>query len=325
MRKIIFLLSILVLFLVTSGICTAQEWEPKMKDISIYSGSLGGGWHTVAAITGVILEEHIPGIIARAAPGGGAVNPPTIQSKKGLLGFAYSGTAYEARNALGSYTEPHEDLRHVISIWSIPFFWVTRKDTDIYSIPDLVGKNICPGRVGQTGLQIATKSLEVYGITFDDIEKAGGMVNQLGDDERFDMLTDRHIDALSNIMALNYGRLLAVDAAVGVRVFAFDEEKIEDMQKEIQGLAKVVIPPNTLSPEQTEPIYTVSVVTTLIAHKDVEDELIYRIVDAMIQERERYNDFFPKEDNMLLTPLAGAAIPVHPGAMKYYVEKGFAK
>lgn len=324
MRKIIFLLSILVVLLVMSGICSAQEWEPKMKDISIYSGSLGGGWHTVAAITGVILEDHIPGIVAKATPGGGAANPPTVQSKKGL-GFTFSGTAYEARNALGNYTEPYEDLRHVISIWSIPFFWVTRKDTDIYSIPDLVGKNICPGRVGQTGLQVATKSLEVYGITFDDIEKAGGMVNLLGDDERFNMLTDRHLDAVSNIMALNYGRLLAADAAVGVRVFAFDEEKIEDMQEEIKGLAKVVIPPNTWSTEQTEPIYTISVVTTLIAHKDVEDELIYRIVDAMIQEHERYNEFFPKEDNMLLNPLAGAAIPVHPGAMKYYVEKGFAK
>lgn len=325
MRKITFLITILVLLLVASGICAAQDWEPKMKDIAIYSGSMGGGWHTVAAITASILEEHIPGVVAKAAPGGGAANPRTIQAKKGLLGFTFAGTAYEARNALGDYEEPHEDLRHVISIWCTSFFWATRKNSDIYSIPDLVGKRISPGRTGQVGLLIATKSLEAYGITFDDIEKAGGTVNLLGDADRFDMLRDRHLDAVSNLMALNFGPLLAADAAIGVRVFGFDEEKIDYMQKEIHGLAKVKVPANTWSDEQTEPIYTVSIVTTLIAHKDVEDELIYRIVDAMIQEHERYNDFFPKESNMLLTPLAGAVIPVHPGAKKYYEEKGFVK
>lgn len=325
MRKVIFLITILVLLLVASGICNAQDWEPKMKDIAIYSGSLGGGWHAVAGITAFILEEHIPGVTAKAAPGGGAANPRTIQAKTGLLGFTFAGTAYEARHALGDYKKPHEDLRHVISIWSIPFFWATRKDSDIYSIPDLEGKRISPGRTGQVGLLIATKSLEVSGLTFDDIEKAGGTVNLLGDAERFDMLRDRHLDAVSNIMALNFGPLLAADAAIGVRVFGFDEEKIDYMQKEIHGLAKVEVPAYTWSDEQTEPIYTVSVVTTLIAHKDVEDELIYRIVDAMIQEHERYNDYFPKENNLLLNPLAGAAIPVHPGAMKYYEEKGFIK
>jgi len=325
MRKIIFLITILVLFLMASGICAAQDWEPKMKDIAIYSGSLGGGWHTIAGITASILEEYIPGITAKAAPGGGAANPKTIQTKTGLLGFTFSGTAYEARHALGDYKKSHEDLRHVISIWSIPFFWVARKKSDIHSIPDLLGKNISPGRTGKVCLLIARKSLEAYGLTFDDIEKAGGTINLLGAADSFAMLRDRHLDAVANIMALNFGPLLETDAAIGVRVFGFDEDKIDYMKKEIHGLTQVEVPAYTWSDEQTEPIYTVSIVTTLIAHKDVEDELIYRIVDAMIQEHERYNDYFPKENNMLLTPLAGASIPVHPGAMKYYKEKGFIK
>ncbi len=301
------------------------QWKPNIEYLTVYSGSLGGGWHPVGALTAEIIHEAIPALSTKVGPGGGTANPQLIQSGKGLLGMTYTGTQDEAYRGVGDFKTQHKDLRHILSMYSIPFWWVVRKDSDITSIAHLATKRISPGRIGQTGLQVSTESLKAYGLTFDSIKAKGGMVSLLGDQERLDSLRDRHLDAISGLFPLNFSGLLSLKLTPGVRLIGLEREHIQKLTGVIPGLGEVRVPKGTFDKDQTGDLYTVSAVTSLICHVSLEDELVYRIAKAVVEGKKRFNPYFPEEDNNMETPLMGNTIPVHPGALKYFKERGWAK
>lgn len=320
MKRSIFILGCVLLLVAVSGTLVAEN---EVKFLEVFSGSMGGSWYSVGSETAVILQKKIDGLDARVAPGGGTANPRIIQDKEGLLGLTYTGTADEAYKGIEGFEKPHEDLRHIISIYSMPFLWIALRNSDIDSVYDLADKRISPGRTGQTGLKMAQQVLEAHGITFESITENGGTVSLLGDSERLNMLRDRNLDAASGLFPLSHSELQSLCLNPGIKLVSLDEKKIDELIEKVPGLAKVKIPAGTFDKRQKEDVYTIVSVTCLIGHKSLDDELVYKIVEAMIEERERFNKYFPAEDNVMLQPLMGKGeIPVHPGALKYYQEKG---
>lgn len=173
---------------------------------------------------------------------------------------------------------------------------------------------------------VAEKSLEAHGIKMDEITKNGGTVSLLGDSERLNMLRDRNLDAASGLFPLNHSDLQSLSMNPGVKLIGMDEKAIDRLLKNVPGLAKVKIPAGSFDKHQTKDIYTVVSVTSIIGHKDLDDDLVYEIVKVLIDNRERINKYIMAEDNVMLEPLtAKGELPVHPGAMKYYREKGLAQ
>ena len=294
--------------------------------LEVFSGSMGGSWYSVGSEIATALQEKIPGLISSVAPGGGAANPTTINNKEGLLGLVYTGVAYEAYQGVGEYTEEHSNLSHVISLYSMPFIWVTlRSETSINTVYDIGDKRISPGRTGQTGLAISQACLAVHGIDMDKITENGGTVSLLGDSERLNMLRDRNLDAVSGLLPLDHSELQSLSISPGIKLITMDQAKISELQQKIPGLEAITIDPGTFDSYQTEPIYTVAAITSLVCHKELDEELVYNITKVVYEEYERLNKYFAPEDNVIITnPLAGVDkdFPIHPGAMKFYQEKG---
>lgn len=314
---------VLMLTIIISTNISATEWQSPIEFLEVFSGSMGGSWYPVGAETAAILRENIPNLDTRVAPGGGTANPGIIQDGEGLLGMTYTGTAFEAFQGVGNFDKPHEDLRHIVSLYSMPFIWITLRENDIETVDDLKNKRISPGRTGQTGLRIAEESLGVCGISFESIKEMGGTVSLLGDSDRLNMLRDRNLDAVSGLFPLTHAEIQSLNITPGIKLIKMDDEKLDKLIEKVPGLAKVKIPAGTFNKYQEDDVYTVVAVTCLIGHKSLDDELVYRILKAIVEQNERYNKYFPAEDNTIeFQPLIGNKIPVHPGALKYYKEKG---
>ena len=87
----------------------------------------------------------------------------------------------------------------------------------------------------------------------------------------------------------------------------------------------VTIEPKTFDEYQTEPVYTVAAITSLICHKDLSEDLVYNITKAIYENAESFNKYYNEEDSVIQSnPLAGVdpAFPIHPGALKFYKEIG---
>ena len=307
---------------------TARSGE-EVDFLEVFSGSMGGSWYASGSEIAAIIQEKIPGMTSRVAPGGGEANPPIIQKRQGLLGMVYSGAVIEAFKGIGSFKEPHPDIRHIASITYMPLLWFgLRSDDRIKSLADLSDKRISPGRTGQTGLTIARESLAAHGIELNDITKNGGTVSLLGDAERMNMIRDRHLDAASGLFPLDHSELQSLSLSPGIKLITMDPERIPIIQSRFPGLVMIEIPPGRFDKHQTEKVYTIASVVTLIGHADLSDELVYNLTKALIESHERLNRYFTPDDVVIhIDPLAGKAdeFPVHPGAMKYFKEKGFAK
>ena len=308
-------------------LCLAPVAQAETPDfLEVFSGSSGGSWYTVGSEIAAQIQENVDGILARVAPGGGSANPTTVQNKEGMMGLAYTGVAYEAYTGSGDYTEAHSDICHMISLYSMPFLWITLRENDeINSMYDLSDKRVSPGRTGQTGLAIARASLAAHGIDMDQITANGGTVSLLGDSERLNMLRDRNLDAASGLLPLDHSELQSMSLNPGVKLISLDPEKIADLQAAIPGLEAITIEPLAFDEYQTEPIYTVAAITSVICHKDLSEELVYNITKTIYENAERYYTYFNAEDSVIQSnPLAGVDenFPVHPGALKYYREIG---
>ena len=326
MRKIMGYVMVAV-FCLVGGQAKAQD-EAKFDFLEVFSGSMGGSWYAVGSEIAAVLQAEIPGLTTRVAPGGGSANPSIVQKKQGYLGLVYTGTGYEAFSGVADYNEPHSELRHVISLYSMPFLWIAlRNDDRINSVSDLGNKRISPGRTGQTGLVIARESLAAHGINMDEITSNGGTVSLLGDSERLNMLRDRNLDVASGMLPLDHSELQSLSISPGIKLVTMDPEKIPLLQARIPGLADITIPPKRFDAHQTEDIHTVASVTALICHADLPDDLVYDIVKALVENHEKFNKYFDANENVMNAPLTAMVegFPVHPGALRYFKEKGLVK
>ena len=324
MKKALLLTLALILALNTCVLSVAQAADPDF--LEVFSGSSGGSWYNVGSEIATVIQDNVPGMLARVAPGGGSANPTTVQNKEGWMGLVYTGVAYDAYMGQGDYDTAHSDICHVISLYSMPFLWVAlRENNDINTVYDLADKRVSPGRTGQTGLAIARASLAAHGIDMDKITENGGTVSLLGDSERLNMLRDRNLDAVSGLLPLDHSELKSMSLNPGITLISLDPEKIPALQEAVPGLEAITIEPLTFDEYQTEPVYTVAAITSVICHKDLSEDLVYNITKAIYENAETFAKYYGEQDGVIQSnPLAGVDedFPVHPGALKFYKEIG---
>lgn len=301
------------------------EWKPKMSYLTVYNGSLGGGWHPVASLTAEIIHQAIPELTTKPGPGGGVANAKLLQGGGGQVGMCLSNTQVQAYQGLKPFDKPYKELRHLISMYSLPFVWVVRKESQIKSVADLGDKRISPAKVGQTTYVLSQATLKAYGITFDSIKAKGGIVNILGDRERVNMLKDKHLDAIACMFPLNHANFLNLKVTPGIKLLSMDKKHIQAILDATPGIAELVVPKGSFDKDQKEDVHSIMAVTTLICRADLDEELVYRIAKAVSENQKKYYQYVPAKDIAMNTPLIGNMIPVHPGAMRYFKEKGLVK
>ena len=119
--------------------------------------------------------------------------------------------------------------------------------------------------------------------------------------------------------------MIALDFSPGVRLIGLGDNIVDTFVKQNPGFIKFTLAKGTYK-NQIEDVKTIAAPTILITHKDVPNEIAYQIAKVIWDnhaELVKVNKFWASVK--LSDVMAGAAIPSHPGAMKYYREKGVVK
>jgi len=325
MKKSVFFVCFTLSMIVMAFAVANAEWKPEIKYLTVYSGTLGGGWHPIGALTGEIIHEAIPEIITTPGPGGGVANAKVVETGTGVMGMCMSNTQYEAYQGLSPFEKPYKNIRHLISLYIFPHVWIVRKDSDIRSFDQLKDKRISTGKPGQTTFVMGQSLLKLFGLTFESIRASGGVVSNLGDGERVNMLVDKNLDAISLMAPISHANFLSMKMRPGIRLLSINKEKLDKYIQENPGTIVYDIPRKTFEKDQEEDIQTAATVTTLICRADLSNELVYRITKAIVEKQSKYLQYVPAQDLIISKPLWGNMIPIHPGAERYYRERGFLK
>ena len=256
--------------------------------------------------------------------GGSVYNINAIRAGELDMGVAQSDWQYHAYHGTGkkAFIEagPFKDLRAVFSVHPEPISIIARKDANIKTIDDLVGKRVNIGNPG-SGTEATWNVLwKAMGHTNKDLKLAA----QMKSSETPGALCDNKIDAffwaVGNPAALNKEATTTCDAN-----FVKVEGPAVDMLVDKYPFYGKTVIPGGMYRGNPDDIPTFGVLATFVTSSKVPADTVYQVVKAVFDNFGAFKKLHPafghlNEKDMITK---GISAPLHAGAVRYYKERGW--
>lgn len=302
--------------------------------VSIGAMPPGTSWYVFAATLSGLLESSLPPgmsveVIAR---GGGVGNPILVDRGNATIALSQAATAAWAfyGNARAYKGEKHQHIRALVGglnrVWMVAMLreeYIARTGND--SLEKAI-RSDSPLRIimkpnDSTVPVVADMILETFGASRETITAKGGEVIQVSANQIPSILRDGRADLYFETAIQGHPTVMEVATTVPVRFEDLPDEVLE----KLRGPGVTPIPMPQWFPGQVGPLKSVDMGTILIANQDLSGDLAYLITktvcenrDKMVAAHKAWADFDPATAGSK----ENTAIPLHPGAERYYREKG---
>jgi uncharacterized protein len=314
----------------TTGLAPAQE----MRFFRIGTGGVAGTYYPIGGLIADIISHPpgarpcdrggscgVPGLVAIAQSSNGSVaNVDAIASGGLESGFAQSDIAYWAYTGTGIYEGQGkvENLRAIANLYPESIHIVAGMGSGIESVRDLKGKRVSLDEPGSGTLVDARIILEAFGVAEDDMT-----AHYVKPSRASAMMDEGQLDAFAIVAGYPTGSVLERCATSGCELVAIQGAEVDALLERYPFFAKDIIPAHTY-PGVGETA-TLSVGAQWLVGAEVDEDLVYGITKALWHENARklLDDGHSKGRAITLaTALDGIAVPLHPGAERYYREVG---
>ncbi|MEW6187487.1 MAG: TAXI family TRAP transporter solute-binding subunit [Thermodesulfobacteriota bacterium] len=296
------------------------SWGQTKTRLSIVTGGTGGVYYPYGGGMAAVLSKHLPGVEATAEVTAASVdNCKLVAAQKADLGFVMADSAYDAFIGANKFKEKLP-LRNLAVLYSNFMHVVTLDGKGINTVADLKGKKVSTGAPGSGTEVKALRVLEAYNINPDrDITR-----DRLGASESAGALKDRKIDAYFWDGGLPTASVLDLAATPGIKMKLIGHE---------DGVARMIakygpvyfkgrIPKNTY-PGMTTDTPVAAVANVLLCHEKMDAQLAYNILKTFFAHKPELVAVHKEANNLTLEEAVdGSPIPFHPGAIKFFKEKG---
>lgn len=313
---------VLITLAVVVGLLTGAPPVKAAQDILFGGASITGVYYQVALqISNLMNKYESEDYNYVGRPTGGSVfNINAIERGAFDFGVAQSDRNYQAYNGEADWDgEPIEDLRSVFSMHPETIMLVTREDTGIEKVTDIKGKRVNIGNPGSGQRRNAQDVLRIYGIDQEEDINAEGLQQH----EASRALVDQKIDAFFYTVGNPSAAIEEPATSVDIRMIPLNHDNIKKMVEENPYYIMTKIPAGTY-PNVDYDVETYAVTATVITNKNVDDQVVYDMVktvfenlDDLKRSHAAFKHLNPEE------MLQGLSAPFHPGAEKYYKEKGW--
>ncbi|SIT60117.1 Immunogenic protein [Mesorhizobium prunaredense] len=256
--------------------------------------------------------------------GGSAFNVNTIKEGELDFGMAQSDVQYNAYKGLESFKDggAHTDLRAVFSIHPEPFTVLAHPNAGVTKFEDFKGKRFNIGNPGSGTRTSMERLLSAMGWTLADFSLA----SELKADEHGPALCDGKIDGFFYGVGHPSANIQDPTTTCAAKLVPLTGEVVDKLVAENPYYAKAVIPGGLYAnnPDDTE---TFGVLATLVTSAKVPDESVYQLTRAVFENFDEFKSLHPAFANLDPTKMVseGNSAPLHPGAEKYFKEKGWLK
>ncbi len=296
----------------------------QQKFVSIGTGGVTGVYYAAGgAICRLVNKDRADhGIRCSVESTGGSVfNVNTIKAGELDLGVVQSDVGFNAYNGEGQFKDAgkFEKLRSVFSLHPEPFTVVTRKEANVKSFDDLKGKRFNVGNPGSGTRASMEQLLTAMGRDMSFFSLA----SELRPDEHGSALCDGKIDGFFYGVGHPSANIQDPTTSCGAQLVSLTGPVVDKLVETYPYYAKVTIPaglyPN--NPQETE---SYGVLATFVTSADVPEETVYTVVKAVFENFDDFKKLHPafgilKKEDMVKN---GLSAPLHPGAEKYFKEKG---
>ena len=300
-----------------AGIAIAQ-----IKAISIATGGTGGVYYPLGGGLANVLSKEIPGLQATAEVTGGSVdNLKLINSGQSELAFVMADAALDALNGEDKFKGSKVPVRTLMVLYPNQMHVVTIEGTGIEKLADLKGKRVSTGSPGSATEVMAFRVIEAAGLDKDKDMKR----ERLGVAESVNAIKDRKIDAFFWVGGLPTAAVTDLAATPGVKMKMIDHSEVVDKMNAKHGnLYAASLIKAGVYPSQDKDNKNTVVWNILVANASLPDEMAYKVVKTMIEKKADLVAVHQEAKSFSLDNQikSNSSIPWHPGAVKYFAEKG---
>ena len=252
--------------------------------------------------------------------GGSNYNIGQIKDGEFQFGVAQSDWQYHAYNGTKpDKVKPFDGLRAVFSAHPEPFHIIARKGSKIKDWNSLKGKKVNIGNPGSGQRGTFEVLMESHGV---DTSFFGG-TSELTSSEQSGALCDKKIDAFGYTVGVpNSGVAQSTDGC-GAYIIDLQTDEVKKLVADNPFYAWATIPKGTYKTSKKD-VTTFGVMASFVTSADVPDELVYAVVRAVFENLDDFRKQHPAFANLDPKKMIkdGISAPLHPGAVKYYKEKG---
>jgi hypothetical protein len=292
------------------------------QNISIATGGTGGVYYPLGGGMAAVLSKYVPGIQATAEVTGGSVaNLQLIGTGKPYLGMTMADATLDAYKGEDKFKGKPVAVRTLLIMYPNRMHVVTIEGTGINSMKDLKGKRVSTGSGGSATEVMAFRVIEAAGLDKDkDLKR-----ERLGAAESVDAIKDRKIDAFFWVGGLPTAAVTDLANTPGVKIKMIDHsDVVAAMNKKYGNLyVKDTITKDVYrGMDKDNHIATVN--NLLVANENMDAKTAYSVVKAVFDHKDDLVRTHKEAENIKLENQKKDASPVpwHPGAVKYFAEKG---
>lgn len=317
--------SLLVAAAVT-GFAAAPAVAQQRVFFGIATGGTGGTYYPLGGMLAQVISNNAALSGKKLAATAETGNASVANAK--LLGRGEIESAFVAADILDAAFKgenqfkdgAQKNLRALGALYPETVQLVVRADSGVNKFADLKGKSVSSGSPGSGQWQLLGDLLAAHGLKREDVKEDFSSFAQ-----SVDKIKDGNL--VATLITAGTPTSSVVDLANGhpIRVVPLAGPEIEALKKKQPYYASVTLDANTYK-GQTAAVQTLAVMAIWATHDKVPDDIAYAVVKAAYENTETLAKVHVQGKN--ITPqsaLQSVSIPLHPGAEKYYREKGILK
>lgn len=294
--------------------------------VTIASGWVVGVYYPLAgAMSRIAYKAKDLNIRATVESSGASVaNAQLIATGDADFALLQNDIAYYAFNGatLAAFKDkPVKNMGGIFAIYPELIHIVAGQASGVKSVKDLKGKRVVLGPLGSGTEQNALQILELAGVKESDLGKA----ERIDAAAAADQLKDGRADAAFFTTGLGSAVIVDVFLSGRVAMVPVGAAEGEALRRKYPFYTIEKIPANTYKGQERE-VTTPAVMAMMVARTDLPEDLVYRFTKAIFDDLQQFHAAHAAAKHLTLqTALNGMPIPLHPGAQKFFRDKGVAR
>ncbi len=314
---------------------------PAQQSLTWTAGAVGGGWYAISGGMAELIREKA-GLNIKVIPGGGTQNPVLVEKGDAELGMGLPPLLGAALRGEDPYAgQKHPNLRALagnMSLNTFHFYVAADSPYAKMSIDEIVkGKKpirVAISKPGSSDVWVFEKIMEFYGLCapgkiadcYKSWEAAGAKFFRGSYSEQAGAFKDRNVDGTFTFLALPGASITEASVGRELKLLAFPRPLIDHLAK--FGMGAGTIPAGTYpkAANGNEAVATATMGTTITVNAKMPNDTAYLITKTINDNPDRVHkihgslaDYDPSKGHLYL------GVALHPGAEKYYKEKGWIK
>ncbi|MDR0636679.1 MAG: TAXI family TRAP transporter solute-binding subunit [Treponema sp.] len=297
-----------------------EKKAPPLTSLKLATGGSTGTYYAYGTALGRVFEERLGLGVTVQTTAAAVANIALVQAgsadfalvQNDVMTYAYNGvdifSAEGAQKDFSAVAGLYPEVCHIVATEAVT------------SIAGLKGLRVSVGEGGSGTALNAAQILEAYGMSFADIKRQN---LNFGDSAK--ALAAGEIDAFFCTAGTPTPALVDLASSVQIQLLPISEARRKLLLSEYPYYSSQTIPAGTYTGID-EDVNTLAVQATLVVNNKIQADDVYKVTQALFEGKAEITAAHPKGAELSLeSAVLGIPVPFHPGALKYYREKGAMK